>query len=252
VVAGAATDTVTVAGAAVPLSTLATSCTGKATHSAYWILNLTGSGQTLQVAAFADDVPITNTALSSIADDTIAICLAPPDVPAGTAGRAAVGAKFVSLTLDLSILSTTPDWYVWNIMATPYTPAAGTVNAAGSVVATALDRTPQEVSLKVLPDKKAGLVFAGRVRSGGLGVAGASVSIMAGTKVVATGKTVNGSGSYAIRAPSAAAGGKYTATASVESRALGGCVSWFPPATCTGLTTGAFTVSSGDPVGVGG
>jgi hypothetical protein len=87
-------------------------CTGTATHTAFWILNLSASGQTLQVPAFIDDIPLTNP-LSSTANTRIQICLPPPDVPAGTPGRAALGAKVVSATLNLTdVFSAAPGWYL--------------------------------------------------------------------------------------------------------------------------------------------
>ena len=86
VVATAAT-TFTTAGTTIPVSAAAVACTGTATHGAYWMLNLSAAGQTLQVPAFVDDVPLTNP-LSTIANNTITFCLPPPDVPAGTPGRA--------------------------------------------------------------------------------------------------------------------------------------------------------------------
>ena len=123
ITAAAPTTTVSFAGATVPLSTLATACTGTATHGAYWLLNLAAAGQTLQVPAYVDDVPLT-IPLSSIANNTITFCLPPPDVPAGTPGRAALGAKLVSATLNITdVFSAAPQWYTWHATVTPYAPA---------------------------------------------------------------------------------------------------------------------------------
>ena len=95
IIAASATTTISSAGATVALGTAAVACTGTATHGAYWVLNLSAAGQTLQVPAYVDDVPLT-IPLSSIANNTITFCLPPPDVPAGTPGRASLGAKLVS------------------------------------------------------------------------------------------------------------------------------------------------------------
>ena len=141
IVAADATTTVTVSGQQVPLSVAATQCTGTATHGAFWILNLTASGQTLQVPAYVDDVPLT-VPLSDIANNTIQICLPPPDVPAGTPGRATFGAKLVSATFISEVFSVPPGSYTWRAVVTPYTPGRGTANPAGTVEAQSVDRTP--------------------------------------------------------------------------------------------------------------
>ena len=92
--------------------------------AAFWILNLTASGQTLQVPAYVDDVPLT-VPLSDIANNTIQICLPPPDVPAGTPGRATFGAKLVSATFISEVFSVPPGAYTWRAVVTPYTPGRG-------------------------------------------------------------------------------------------------------------------------------
>ncbi len=131
IVAASATTTITSGGASVALGTAATVCTGTATHGAYWVLNLSAAGQTLQVPAFVDDVPIT-IPLAAIANNTITICLPPPDVPVGTPGRASLGAKLVSATLSITdVFSAAPQWYTWHTRVTPYSPGTGKVNAAG-------------------------------------------------------------------------------------------------------------------------
>ena len=78
------------------------------------MLNLSAAGQTLQVPAYVDDVPLT-IPLSAIANNTITFCLPPPDVPVGTPGRAALGAKLVSATLNITdVFSAAPQWYTWH------------------------------------------------------------------------------------------------------------------------------------------
>ena len=62
-VAAAATTTLTVGGQSLPMSALATQCTGTATHAAFWILNLTASyqidepGADVQTASMPDLAP---------------------------------------------------------------------------------------------------------------------------------------------------------------------------------------------------
>lgn len=242
IVAATAATTVTSAGVTVPLSTLAVACTASASHSAFWILNLTAAGQTLQVPAFVDDVPLTNP-LSALANTTIKFCLPPPDVPAGTPGRAALGAKLVSATLNITeVFSTAPLWYLWHATVTPYTPGAGTANAAGTVEVQSIDRTPQEMTIAAKAAKQAGsvLVF-GKVRAGGKGIGGAEVSILAGKKAV--GKATSRPGGYYQAVVTAPASATFTATTTVAPRTAS-CTAYFPPVPCAGAWYAGFTASS--------
>jgi hypothetical protein len=243
IVAAGATSTITSAGATVPLSAAAVACTGTATHSAFWILNLTGSGQTLQVPAFVDDVPLTSP-LSTLANNTIKICLPPPDVPAGTPGRATSGTKLVSMTLNITdVFSAAPLWYLWHATVTPYTPGAGKANAAGTVEVQSVDRTPQEVTITTRAAKKAGsmLVF-GKIRAGGKGIAGAEVSILAGKTAV--GKATSGPGGNYQAVVTAPAAATFSATTVVAPRAIASCSAYFAPAPCAGAWYAGFSATS--------
>ena len=98
--------------------------------------------------AYVDDVPLT-IPLSSIANNTITFCLPPPDVPAGTPGRAALGAKLVSATLNITdVFSAAPQWYTWHATVTPYSPGTGKANPAGTVEVQSVDRTPQQLTVR--------------------------------------------------------------------------------------------------------
>ena len=182
IVAASATTTITAGGASVTLGTAATACTGTATHGAYWVLNLSAAGQTLQVPAFVDDVPIT-IPLAAIANNTITICLPPPDVPVGTPGRAALGAKLVSATLSITdVFSAAPQWYTWHTTVTPYSPGTGKVNAAGTIEVQSVDKTPQVLTTKAKKTGKGKVTVSGRLVAGGKGVTGISVAILAGRR----------------------------------------------------------------------
>jgi hypothetical protein len=99
ITAAVATTSITFAGATVPLSALAAQCGG--TPSAYWLLNLSASGQTLTVPIFITNV-LAGDPLEAFVAATLRICLPPPDVPAGTPGRAAFGAKLTEATLNVT------------------------------------------------------------------------------------------------------------------------------------------------------
>ncbi len=238
------TTTISFAGATTPLSSLAVLCTGTATHSGYWVINLSASGQTLQVPAYVDDIPITSP-LSDLANTTIKICLPPPDVPAGTPGRASLGAKVTSATLSLNVFSAPPGWYRWRLTATPYTPGTGKANAAGTVEVQVIDRTPQEVSLKAraVKGKKGTAAVSGRVVTGGKGVSGVDVSILIGKKVVAKTKTKAG-GAYSTRVTLPRASAVLTATATGAARSAGTCTGSFPPVPCASASYSGFTATS--------
>lgn len=242
IVAALATTTITSAGATVPLSAAAIACTGTASHGAYWILNLTASGQTLQVPAFVDDVPLTSP-LSALANNTIKFCLPPPDVPAGTPGRATFGAKLVSATLNITdVFSAAPLWYLWHATVTPYTPGAGKVNVAGTIEVQSIDRTPQEVTIRANAAKKPGSVrVSGRVRAGGKGISGAAVSILAGKKVV--GKATSRSGGYFQAVVTAPKSATFSVSTTVAPRPAS-CSAYFAPVPCAGAWYAGFTATS--------
>ena len=238
------TTTISFAGATVPLSTLATLCTGTVTHTAYWVINLSASGQTLQVPAYVDDIPIT-TPLSDFVNTSVRICLPPPDVPTGTPGRASLGAKVIEATLTPNTFSAPPGWYPWRMTATPYTPGTGKANPAGTVQVQSIDRTPQEVTLnaKAVKRLKRTVSASGRVVTGGRGITGADVKIMIGKKVVATAKTKSG-GYYSARITLPGAAATLTATATGALRQGGTCTATFPPVPCTGSNFSGFTATS--------
>jgi hypothetical protein len=237
----AATAATTVSGA--PLSAAAIACTGTATHGAYWLLNLSGGGQSLQVPVFVDDVPLT-IPLSSVANNTITVCLGAPDVPAGTPGRAPLGAKLSSLGLSVTdVFSAAPQWYLWHATVTPYSPGTGKANTAGAVEVQSVDRTPQVLTVKAKKAKARGTVsVTGRLVGGGKGVAGAQVTVLAGKKAV--GKTVTRSGGYfkaVVKAPGTA---RFSASAVALPRKSASCTAFFAPIPCVGSWVAGFTAKS--------
>jgi hypothetical protein len=246
IVARVGTSTISFAGATPTLASLAVACTGTATHTAFWVLNLSASGQTLQVPAYVDDVPLTNP-LSSTANTQVRICLPPPDVPAGTPGRASLGAKALSVTMSLTeVFSAAPGWYLWHVVVTPYNAGRGTANVAGTVSAQSYDRTPQEVTFTAKAAAGGKASVAGRVAAGFRGVSGATVTILAGKKALGTAKT--GPGGRFKASVTAANGTSLTATAVAPTRKATCQQGWFP-VNCVSALFPSFTVTS-EPVAV--
>jgi hypothetical protein len=180
--AAAATTSITFGGGQAVLSDLATQCTGTATHAAYWLLVLSAAGQTLQVPAYVDPAADTETAFAS---DKIQVCLPPPDVPSGTPGRAAFGAKLFDAAITLKNVFTNPSsgaLHVWSAILTPYTPGAGTPNAPGTVEVRSAVLLPVTVSLKGKYDpKKKMALLSGVIVIGQQNPTGAQVILLSGT-----------------------------------------------------------------------
>jgi hypothetical protein len=99
---------------------------------------------------------------------------------------------------------------------------------------------PSALTLKSKPGKK-GVTVTGRLTAGGKGIGGQTVTITAGTKVVATAKT-NGAGTYAVVVK--AAKGKLVATAKVAAKTSACAGAFFAPAACAGSSFAAFTARS--------
>lgn len=131
----------------VPIAAAATQCTGTATHTAYWVLNLEAAGQTLELPVFVDQV--TAPPAAAFASASIQACLPPPDIPPGTPGRATFGFKLTKVDFKVNGIFTSAGTGQprWRVLATPYTPGRGTPNAAGSVEAQSVVGFPRSVIL---------------------------------------------------------------------------------------------------------
>ncbi|HET7450746.1 MAG TPA: hypothetical protein VFJ78_09125 [Gaiellaceae bacterium] len=118
-----------------------------------WNLALTAAGQTLNIPMFV--VAGAAPEVASGYQWKLVVCLPPPDVPAGTPGRATFGAKLLSATFASSAI-TAPSAagdYRWTSLWTPYNPGKGTPNAAGSVESQALNHAPAQVKLTIVKKK---------------------------------------------------------------------------------------------------
>jgi hypothetical protein len=219
-------------------------CAGTATPLATWVLALTAAGQTLAVPAFL--VP-TSGAQAALGPAYIQVCIGPPDVPAGTPGRATFGAKLYSVTASFTGVFGTVPAGAWVAFWTPYTPGAGRPNVAGTVASPAAV-APGAVSAAAKRSGR-GAVVSGRVTQAGQGRAGATVTIRGGAKASALRRLgsvkarTNGSYSFRARrgsffkATAVAAAGAAAPLCSALSAALA-------PIPCVNPTTNGFTAQS--------
>lgn len=130
-----------------------TQCLQGATQSQTWDLRLTAAGQTLDIPMYVLAGSATDVAAGY--QTKLLVCLPPPDVPAGTAGRAQFGAKLLSATFSASAITqpAASGDFRWTSLWTPYNPGKGTVNAAGSVETQSLRHIPTQVKLTVTKKK---------------------------------------------------------------------------------------------------
>jgi hypothetical protein len=159
----------------IPAATVA-QCTQGVTPIATWVMVLTAAGQTLQVPTYL--VP-TSGAQAAAGPAYIAICLPPPDVPAGTPGRATFGAKVYSAELAVNGVFSKVAVGAWISSWVPYTPGAGTPNPAGAVVAPAAV-APGAVTISAKRSGN-GAIVTGAVTQAGQPRGGATVTVFGGT-----------------------------------------------------------------------
>ena len=210
---------------------------GVTTAAATWDLHLTAAGQTLDVPVYVVQTSGTETAIGQF---KLQICLPPPDVPAGTPGRAAFGAKLLTAVFTSNAFTNpvaTGD-FRWRSLWTPYTPRTGTANAAGSVEVQSLVRIPTQVAVsakrkvttkRVKVRGKTRLLHTttatvtAKVTENGDAVSGAKVSITMNGKVVKTG--VTGSAGTVVAVVKVTGKKSFGAKATIDDRDLGaaGC-----------------------------
>jgi hypothetical protein len=118
-----------------------------------WNLKLTAAGQTLNVPVHL--VQASAAEAASGYSYKLVICLPPPDVPAGTPGRAQFGAKLLSATFAVSAITqpTASGDFRWTSLWTPYNPGKGTANPAGSVETQSVRHIPTQVSVTTTKKK---------------------------------------------------------------------------------------------------
>ena len=218
-------------------------CTGGVTPLATWVMALSAAGTPLNVPTYL--VP-TAGAQAALGPAYVQICLPPPDVPAGTPGRATFGAKVYSAELAINgVFSTRAG--TWTAFWTPYTPLVGAVNVAGTVASPAAI-APGAVSLTAKRSGR-GATLAGRVTQGGQPRSGATVRIFGGAKATglnAVGRAkVGASGAFTFKAKT---GTFFRATATATTAAAAPVCAQLGPAIapipCVNPTTNGFTAQS--------
>jgi hypothetical protein len=236
-----ATDTVTVGGVATALSGLGVACSGLpatgAAPPAYWVINATSAGQTLQLPIYVYPIFASDPVVGDHFIQRMVICPPAPSV------------KLQSLTLAVTdALSVSPGFDVWHALAVPFAAGTANPNAGAAVENEAQDRTPHLVTLHAKRGKVKGTVaVSGKVSEGGRAVTGAAVKLLAGTKVVGSAKTrAGGTFTAVLKTPAKT----LVASATVATRGLPSCVEpLFGPAPCLSSTVGGFTTTS-DPAPV--
>jgi hypothetical protein len=177
----AASGTYASGGQQVPIAAAATQCTGTASHTAFWVLILQAAGQTLELPVFVD-APAAPPRAGVPTDPfsaSIQACLPPPDVPAGTPGRATFGFKLTQVDFRVTgvFRSAGTGDPVWRVLATPYRPGTGQPNAAGSVEAQSVIAFPRSVVLSRPAVRLAGGFATLPIRGNVLAPDGAAVSL---------------------------------------------------------------------------
>jgi hypothetical protein len=174
----------------------AVACAGSAPHAAVWNLVLTAAGQALSVPAYVDPTTGAETAFGAA---KIIVCLPSPDVPEAQGG-AKFGAKLldVNFTVDGVFGASTAPIATWPAVFTPYVPGTATPNPAGTVLALGIQSKPTlTLAAKVAKTRKA--TFSGKISAAGIGAAGVTVTILDGSRKVAS-ATTSASGSYTASA----------------------------------------------------
>jgi hypothetical protein len=218
-------------------------CLEDATPLATWILALTAAGQAVNVPAF---LVATAGAQAALGPAYIQVCLPPPDIPAGTPGRAVFGAKLYSATLTITGVFSTVPTGAWVAIWTPYTPGAGKVNVAGSVASPAAV-APGAVTASA-KKRGAGATVSGRVTQAGQPRGGATVTIRGGAKASALKKLgsakVSGSGTFSFKAKRGTFFRVTAVAASGSAAPLCTTLGAALPVPCVNPTTNGFTVQS--------
>jgi hypothetical protein len=213
-------------------------CLGGATPLATWVMNLSAAGQVLPVPAW---LVATTGAQTALGPAYIQVCLRPPDVPAGSPGRQPFGAKLYSVEATINgVFGSSAG--TWVSFWTPYRPAVGQVNTAGTIASPAVV-APGTVTVAARRAGR-GATVTGRVTQGGAARAGATVTVFGGqraNRLARLGRVrTNASGAFTFRARSG-----------VFFRANVVAAAGAAPAACTALTPAIAPVQCANPTASG-
>jgi hypothetical protein len=197
----------------VAVAAAVTLCTGRATHSALWVLVLSAAGQELRVPVAVDAAAGPTAAFASF---ITTICLPNPNIPVA-AGGATFGAKLINAQLNIRNVFATPAGdgdHVWRAIATPWPNGPGAPVAANTREARAHIILPAVVTVNARAARKIRgfrtVTISGSAREGTSSLSGASVRIQVGNAVKTVRTGANGAYRTTFRLR---AGRRYTAAA---------------------------------------
>jgi hypothetical protein len=222
-------------------------CTGTGTHTGIWLLHVTVSGTTLDVPVYVDPTSGSATALGVA---VLQFCLPDPYDNAPPATRSAFGAKIINaaMTLNAGVITAPASGGLWRSVITPWNTATPSPNLAGTIEVQSIAAPAGTAKLKTKVKKvgkKHTVTLSGSVSQSGTGVSGATVTLTAAGKKIATLKT-SSSGSFSktfvIKKKT-----KYQAKAVVAQRDTA-CISPLPatsaPGGCQQATIAGYTATS--------
>jgi hypothetical protein len=221
-------------------------CLGTLTPTTTWLMTLGAAGQTLTVPTY-----LIATAGNPLGAGYIQVCLPPPDVPAGTPGRATFGAKLYSAELTINGVFGATANATWLSFWTPYRPSVGQVNAAGTVASPAqVAGGTLTIAARRLGNRRSTrATVSGTLTQGGQPRAGVTVVVRGGPRANALRRlgsartAANGSWRLQVRsgtffrANATAAAGTAPALCTAIAAAIA-------PVTCVNPTTSGFTAQS--------
>jgi hypothetical protein len=218
------------------------------THQAVWLLRLQVAGQQIPLPVYIDATTGANAAFGAY---QLVTCLPPADVPQGTSGRSPNGAQLLEATFTLNNIFTVPTGaQTWKALTTPYRPATGVPNVAGSVETRALvGGGAISFGKRVTSKRRRILRLSGRVSQSGAAVAGASVRLLLNGKLSRFRVRSSSTGSYGLvlRKTGRVSTTIFQARVTVGDRDITstGCQGpTLPTVTCVSATASGFTAVS--------
>lgn len=140
------------------------------THSAVWVINVTGTGHQWSIPLYVDK---TTAAEAQLGATKLVICMPPPDGQSDLV-RALNGNRLLSLKLNLTRLTNprATGEVRWHALQTPLVAGSSKLDDAGSVETQSLLALPQQLTLKA-----SGSTLSGTLTAGGKPVASAVVQL---------------------------------------------------------------------------
>jgi hypothetical protein len=145
-------------------------------HVAAWVVNMSGAaGGYWNFPVFVDRTTGSETQFGQL---KLVVCSTAPDVPSAHPKRSPNGERLISLDLNLRVLTNpaAAGDVRWRATATPFTPGAGTLDAAGRIEAQSLLSLPQRIAFAARRNGKSASVT-GTLTANGKPIVGALVQI---------------------------------------------------------------------------